>query len=94
LEALEIYDRSFKEYEILVNKFFPDEKESLEAIDMHMQEIKNISSEIISLKAQDINDSRIREKRYEIEIIEGNFLIDVDSALRQELQEFDERSEM
>jgi HAMP domain-containing protein len=89
----EIYERSFKIYEIEVNTYFPDEKEYLENIRTTMQDIMRLSSELIYLKKQGNNESQIKEKGLEIAKSENEFITEVNLALESEKIELAGRTE-
>ncbi len=89
----ELYARSFKRYEDLVNKFFPEEKESLENIRIAGQKLQNTSSELIELKKQGVSGLKVQEKHEELEEAGRDFFKAIDSALTYEDKEFAERME-
>lgn len=90
--AKQTYEISFKEYEHLVNTFFPEEKEILMDIENTTQELIRISDELIELQRQGSEEYKIKEKQVEIEIIEEKFLIIMDRAIEQEKKELKEKT--
>ena len=93
VQAKLILEKSFEEYEILVNTFFPDEAEILQNIRTNSDDIMGLSSEMIYLKEQGNNELEIQEKELELEKHEKEFLNIVDIALEQERDELNERRE-
>ena len=90
---IEGYDISFNNYEILVNKFFPGEKEVLEEIRASAENLKRISHELIDMKEKGASRDQVLEKFEEFEEVEQDFLNDVDKAIEKEYEEFNEKNE-
>ncbi|CAG0994263.1 partial putative sensor histidine kinase pdtaS, partial [Flavobacteriales bacterium] len=88
-----LFEASFKEYEILVNTFFPDETEYLQNIRTYSRNIMRLSSELIYLKEQGNKELEIQEKEFELDKLEKEFLNIVDIALAKENEELKERTE-
>jgi len=93
LSGVESYDKSFEQYEKLVNRFFPDERVILENIRIAGQRLKKISFELIDLKNQEASEIIIKQKHEEFEEAETDFQQAVDDALAAEDNEFAERTE-
>lgn len=88
-----LFEASFREYEILVNTFFPDEMEYLQNIRTYSRNIMRLSSELIYLKEQGNKELEIQEKEFELDKLEKEFLNIVDIALAKENEELEERTE-
>ena len=88
-----LFEKSFKDYEILVNKFFPGEREYLENIRTSSQNITRLSSELIYLKEQGNKELEIQEKQLELKKFQTEFLNHVDYALAKENKGLEERKE-
>lgn len=89
--AKERYNTTLKEYEDLVNRFFPEEKELLENIRSAGEELQKASAELIDLKKQGVVGSKILEKEEEFEEDQKAFLKAIDIALAHEDEELAER---
>jgi signal transduction histidine kinase len=85
------YDNALKQYEALVSKYFPDEKEVLENIKNQGQKLQKTSAEIIELKGQGLSGDQILEKKEEFEGDEQAFLRIVNNALASEDKELARR---
>ncbi len=91
--AKQTYEKSFKEYERLINTFFPEEKEILIDIENTTQTLIKLSNEMIELKTLDSDEKEIKRKQFELEITEAKFLVIMDQAIEQEKKELNERTE-
>ncbi|MCX9014552.1 MAG: PAS domain S-box protein [Candidatus Methanoperedens sp.] len=92
-EGWESYGEAFGRYELLVNRFFPDEKDYLEKIRIAGQKLNKISFELIDLKKQDAPETALTQKHTEFEEAQTNFQKAVDDALAAEENEFAKRTE-
>jgi PAS domain S-box-containing protein len=93
LEESELFESSFKEYQILVNNYFPDEKEYMENIRSSFDTILKLNSEIILIKKYDNTDLKLHEKHLQLEKAELEFNDIIDSAIANENNELIERTE-
>lgn len=89
---MESYDEAFGRYELLVNKFFPDEKVRLPDLRIAGQRFNKISFELIDLKKENASETAFSQKHKEFEEAENDLQQTIDAALAAEYIEFAERT--
>ena len=87
----ESFDNAFKQYEYLINKFFPDEKEFLENVRVTGQALKDKSDKIIELKEKGISGQEILQAKKELEEAEQAFLKTIGAIIAHETKELEDR---
>lgn len=90
-EGKESFDNAFKQYENLVNKFFPDEKEFLENIRNAGQVLKDRSDKVAGLKEKGISGQEVLQAKKEFEDAEQAFLEDINKVIAHETEEYKKR---
>lgn len=93
MEGMEDFDILFDKYQILVNKFFPGENGTVEKIRTSSEKLKRTSFELVDLRKKGVPRDEVVEKFEEFEDVEQDFLNDIDEAIENEEEEFNERSE-
>jgi PAS domain S-box-containing protein len=89
--AQALYKESLTEYEKLVVRYFPDEREALEEIRNYGEELQRISLEFVALRKEGASRDILMEKREELEDIEAKFLAMINETLTSEDEEIDAR---
>ena len=85
------FDNAFKQYEYLINKFFPDEKEFLENVRVTGQALKDKSDKIIELKEKGISGQEVLQAKKELEEAEQAFLKTIGAIIAHETKELEDR---
>jgi len=94
-EANKTLETSFKEYEIQIHTYFPEENETLENIRNSTQNIVRLNHELIELRKKNFIDNmpKIKKKQLELTEVETKFLNFIDVAIEMENKELKERTE-
>ncbi len=94
-EANKTLEKSFKDYEIQVHTYFPEENETLENIRNSTQNIVRLNHELIELRKKNFIDNmpKIKKKQLELTEVETKFLNFIDIAIETENKELKERTE-
>ena len=94
-EANKTLGTSFKEYEIQIHTYFPEENETLENIRNSTQNIVRLNHELIELRKKNFIDNmpKIKKKQLELTEVETKFLNFIDVAIEMENKELKERTE-
>lgn len=79
--AIKEFDAAISRYEVLINKFYPDEKDTVESIKKSGAKFQSVSNEIIELKEQGASGKIVIEKWEEFEEAEEEFLKVIDNAI-------------
>lgn len=91
-ETFEQYNNTIKKLDVLVEKYFPDEKERNDNLKRIGEKYIGLSNELIELKKSGASTENYIEIYQEFETVENEFLAAVDNATENENEEFQERT--